>query len=112
MKVPPIDNRPGEWPHGVIENWTRLLARAQHLESKAGGSDAFEQMLATFREMMRTGRFDGFKALLTRRLAARALTWLWLHDDVIGPRLLNVRLLNTLIEAQQPRLTRITLVQM
>lgn len=112
MKVPPIDNRPGEWPHGVIENWTRLLARAQHLESKAGGSDAFEQMLATFREMMRTGRFDGFKALLTRRLAARALTWLWLHDDVIGPRLLNIRLLNTLIEAQQPRLTRITLVQM
>lgn len=112
MKVPPIDNRPGEWPQGAIENWTRLLARAQHLEGKVGGSDAFEQMQSTFREMMHTGRFEGFKALLTRRLAARALTWLWLHDEVIGPRLLNVRLLNTLIEAQQPRLTRITLVQM
>lgn len=112
MRVPPIDNRPGEWPGGVMQSWTRLLTRAQQLEGKAGGSDAFAQMLATLREMVRTGRFDGFKRLLAKRLAARALTWLWLHDEVIGPRLLNVQLLNTLTEAQQPRLTRITLVQL
>lgn len=112
MRLPPIDNSPSEWPQGVIVNWTRLLERAQHLEGKAGGSDAFERMLATFREMVRTGRFDGFKPLLAKRLAARALTWLWLHDEVIGPRLLNVQLLNTLTDAQQPRLTRITLVQL
>lgn len=112
MKLPSIDNRPGEWPQGVMQSWGRLLARAQQLEGKAGGSDAFAQMLATLREMVRTGRFDGFKALLGRRLAARALTWLWLHDEVVGPRLLNAQLLNTLIDAQQPRLTRITLVQL
>ena len=112
MKLPSIDNRPGEWPQGVMQNWGRLLARAQQLEGKAGGSDAFAQMLATLREMVRTGRFDGFKALLGRRLAARALTWLWLHDEAVGPRLLNAQLLNTLIDAQQPRLTRITLVQL
>lgn len=112
MKLPSIDNRPGEWPQGVMQSWGRLLARAQQLEGKAGGSDAFAQMLATLREMVRTGRFDGFKALLGRRLAARALTWLWLHDEAVGPRLLNAQLLNTLIDAQQPRLTRITLVQL
>jgi len=112
MRLPPIDNRPGEWPQGVMQKWTRLLTRAQQLEGKAGGSDAFAQMLATLREMVRTGRFDGFKALLARRLAARALTWLWLHDEAVGPRLLNAQLLNTLIDAQQPRLTRITLVQL
>ena len=112
MKLPLIDNRPGEWPQGVMQSWGRLLARAQQLEGKAGGSDAFAQMLATLREMVRTGRFDGFKALLGRRLAARALTWLWLHDEAVGPRLLNAQLLNTLIDAQQPRLTRITLVQL
>lgn len=112
MRLPPLDNRPGEWPQEVLHSWTRLLARAQQLEGKAGSSDAFERMLAVFREMVRTGRFDGFKPLLGKRLAARALTWLWLHDEVIGPRLLNTRLLNTLIDAQQPRLTRITLVQL
>lgn len=112
MRVPPIDNRPGEWPQGTTQSWVRLLERAQHLEGKAGGSDAFERMLAAFRDMVRTGRFDGFKPLLGKRLAARALTWLWLNDEVIGPRLLNVQLLNTLTEAQQPRLTRITLVQL
>lgn len=112
MRLPPLDNRPGEWSQEVLHSWSRLLARAQQLEGKAGSSDAFERMLAIFREMVRTGRFDGFKPLLGKRLAARALTWLWLHDEVIGPRLLNTRLLNTLIEAQQPRLTRITLVQL
>jgi hypothetical protein len=112
MKLPPIDNRPAEWPQGAMQKWTRLLARAQQLEGKAGGSDAFTQMLATLREMVRSGRFDGFKALLSRRLAARALTWLWLNDEAVGPRLLNAQLLNTLIDAQQPRLTRITLVQL
>lgn len=112
MKLPSIDNRPGEWSQGVMQSWGRLLARAQQLEGKAGGSDAFAQMLATLREMVRTGRFDGFKALLGRRLAARALTWLWLHDEAVGPRLLNAQLLNILIDAQQPRLTRITLVQL
>lgn len=112
MRLPPIDNRPAEWPQGAMQKWTRLLARAQQLEGKAGGSDAFTQMLATLREMVRSGRFDGFKALLSRRLAARALTWLWLNDEAVGPRLLNAQLLNTLIDAQQPRLTRITLVQL
>lgn len=112
MRLPPLDNRPGEWPQEVLHSWARLLARAQQLEGKAGSSDAFERMLAVFRDMVRTGRFDGFKPLLGKRLAARALTWLWLHDEVIGPRLLNTRLLNTLIEAQQPRLTRITMVQL
>lgn len=112
MRLPPIDNRPLGWPTSVFEGWERALNRARQLEARAGSSDAFERVLVSFRDMVCTGRFDGLRALLARRMPARALTWLWLHDEVIGARLLNVRMLNTLVEAQHPRLTRLTLVQL
>lgn len=112
MKLPPIDNRPAEWPQPVIDSWQALTERVKRMEARMGESDAFERTLATFRNMVSTGRFDGLRPLLQRRLAARALTWLWLNDPVCGPRLLNVRMLDTLLEAQHPRLTRLTLVQL
>lgn len=112
MRLPPIDNQPRAWPTSVFDGWERVLNRARQLETRAGSSDAFERTLAAFRDMVRTGRFEGLRGLLVRRMPARALTWLWLNDETVGPRLLNVRMLDTLIEAQQPRLTRLTLVQL
>lgn len=112
MRLPPVDNRPAEWPSSVIDVWTRLKEEAARMESAAGNSDAFERMIQRFREMARTGRFDGLVALLKRRMAARALTSLWATDRDYGLRLLNDRILDTLIAAQQPRLTRLTLVQL
>lgn len=112
MKLPPIDNRPGEWPPTVIEGWVRLVEKANRMKAKVGGSSAFERMLARFRDMAGSGRFDGLKELLTRRLGARALTWLWLHDEVVGFRLFNARMLDVLIEHQKPRLSRLTLIQL
>ncbi|HEK1008817.1 TPA: hypothetical protein SMP92_002088 [Pseudomonas putida] len=112
MNLPPIDNRPGEWPPTVIEGWVRLVEKANRMKAKVGGSDAFERMLARFRDMASSGRFDGLKELLGRRLGARALTWLWLHDEVVGFRLFNARMLDALIEHQQPRLSRLTLIQL
>ena len=112
MRLPPIDNRPADWPSSVIDVWTRLKEEAARMESAAGNSDAFERMIQRFREMARTGRFDGLVALLKRRIAARALTSLWATDRDYGLRLLNDRILDALIEAQQPRLTRLTLVQL
>ena len=112
MRVPPIDNRPTEWAQPVIDSWRGLTERAQGMVAEVGESDAFEQMLATFRGMVSAGRFDGLRPLLRRRLAARALTWLWLNDQTCGQRLLNVRMLDSLLESQSPRLTRLTLVQL
>lgn len=112
MRLPPIDNRPAEWPRSVIDVWSQLRERAASMESAAGNSDAFERMIQRFREMARTGRFDGLVALLKRRMAARALSSLWATDREYGLRLLNDRILDALIAAQQPRLTRLTLVQL
>ncbi|MGE3541756.1 MAG: EH signature domain-containing protein [Candidatus Tectimicrobiota bacterium] len=113
MMLPPLNRRPdASWPRSVRERWDHLLAQAQELKAAAGQSEAFEQMVARLRALVSTGRVDGLQSLLSHRLAARALTWLWLHDEVIGRRLLTVPMLNRLVAAQHPRLTRITLLQL
>jgi len=48
--------------------------------------------------------------MLKRRITARTLTSLWLKNEVI--ELLNARLLTTMLRAQQPRLTPMTLRQL
>lgn len=112
MRLPPLQLPPVEWPKVEVERWTVLIRKAEVLEAKAGNGDAFERTLAILRGMVASGRFDGLPVLLKRRIAARALTFLWLHDEAVGSRLLNPRLLDLLIEAQQPRLTRITFLQL
>lgn len=96
----------------VRERWTVLVEKVARMKAASGKSDAFEAMLARLRDMASTGRFDGLPELLKRRLTARALTWLWLNDETMGRRLLSSRLLSVLVDAQQPRLTRITLQQL
>ena len=112
MKLPPLHMPVVEWPARTIEVWQTLIEKGARMAAATGQGDAFEAMLARLRDMASTGRFDGLPALLKRRLTARALTWLWLNDEIIGRRLFSVRLLTVLVEAQQPRLTRITLQQL
>jgi len=96
----------------MLERWIVLTKKAATMETETGNNDAFERMLAVLRGMASSGRFDGLPELLRRRITARALSWLWLNDEVIGSRLLNTRLLAALLDAQQPRLTRMTLQQL
>lgn len=112
MRLPPVEWPSTGWSSHQFERWTGLVAKAARLEKSTGNNDAFERVLAMLRNMASTGRFDGLPELLRRRLTARALSWLWLNDEVIASRLLNPRLLGALLEAQQPRLTRMTLQQL
>ncbi|WP_132529818.1 EH signature domain-containing protein [Pseudomonas aeruginosa] len=112
MKLPPVHMPVAEWAPVVRERWTVLVEKVARMKAASGKSDAFEAMLARLRDMASTGRFDGLPELLKRRLTARALTWLWLNDETMGRRLLSSRLLSVLVDAQQPRLTRITLQQL
>ena len=113
MKLPPLlDQKPlTDWPDSALTRWSVLVKKTEQMKSSSGQGDAFENMLAALRKMASTGRFDGLVELLKRRLTARALTWLWLNDELTAMRLLNARMLAVLCDAQQPRLTRITLQQ-
>ena len=97
-----------EWQE---KEWHALQKKAA-LFNAARKSNAFEEMLKKLRDMALSGRFNGLLELLKRRITARALTWLWLNDEHISDRLLKPELLNALIIAQSPRLTRISLLQL
>lgn len=112
MRLPPVEFPVAGWSAQMLERWIVLTKKAATMETETGNNDAFERMLAVLRGMASSGRFDGLPELLRRRITARALSWLWLNDEVIGSRLLNTRLLAALLDAQQPRLTRMTLQQL
>ena len=112
MKLPPAALPSSDWSNQQIDRWGALVSKAEKLEAANGNGDAFESMLATLRNVVSTKKFEEFPKLLRRRIGARALTWLWLNDEVIGKQLLNQHLLSALTEAQKPRFTRITLQQL
>ncbi len=101
-----------DWPKAASEQWAQLVVRSRRLEASVGRGDAFEGMLAKLRAMASTGKFGGLRELLRRRIAARALTWLWLEGDPLVLRLFNSTMLDALVDAQKPRLTRITFLQL
>lgn len=110
MRLPPFVLPMAEWPSQQVARWSELVEQGSAMEASTGKSDAFERMLAVLRDMARTGHFDGLVDLLKRRMTARALSWLWLNDEAMA--LLTPRLIELLLEAQQPRLTRMTLQQL
>lgn len=112
MRLPPFEISVPSWTPTALDRWVVLTREAAQTVADSGNNDAFEQMLATLRKMAYEGRFARLPTLLKRRLTARALTWLWINDEMVCSRLLTPQLLNALVDAQQPRLTRISLQQL
>ena len=110
MRLPPVEWPNSEWASHQFERWTGLVSKAAKMEVAAGRNDAFERMQAILCDMAATARFDGLRELLKRRMTARALTDLWLNGKALA--MLNSHLLEVLLAAQQPRLTRMTLQQL
>lgn len=112
MKLPQLPALHFEWPDHVVEDWKRILADADKLEQKAGGGDVFEAMCKRLRTAVNLNDLtDLFKAL-DKRLGARALTWLWNNESDILKKSCRVSVVNELLQAQQPRLTRTTFLQL
>lgn len=112
MKLPQLPTLHPEWPSHVEEDWTRILVNADKLEQKAGGGDVFDAMCKRLRTAVNRSDFtDVFKAL-DKRLGARALTWMWNNESDILKNSCRVSVINELLRAQQPRLTRTTFLQL
>ncbi|ENC6419923.1 MULTISPECIES: EH signature domain-containing protein [Aeromonas] len=112
MKLPEAKPMLTTWALPTVNAWAELQTKASTMEGEAGHNDAFTQMLTSLRNMAISGRFEALPGLLKRRLTARALSWFWLSGDQYAERLLSPQLLSALLNAQQPRLTRITLQQL
>ncbi|MGL5372368.1 MAG: hypothetical protein ACRDBF_15300, partial [Plesiomonas shigelloides] len=112
MKLPYIQLSKFEWPVHKLKDWQELKSKAMQVEESAGKNDVFTEMLSVLRDMASQGNFARLPQLLTRKVTARALTWLWLSDDENWKRLLTPELLHILVKAQNGRLTRLTLQQL
>lgn len=112
MRLPRVELPIMQWDARQIERWAALESKTRKMSEAAGNNDAFERAVAELRNMASTGQFANLLVRLKRRIFARALTWLWLNDDVFASKMLNPNLLSTLEKAQEPRFTRMTLQQL
>lgn len=112
MRLPLVEWPATDWDARLLERWTVLQSKAAEMNEAAGSNDAFDSAVAELRNMASTGQFARLLEILRRRIVARALTWLWLNDEQFSSKMLNPRLLETLLEAQAPRFTRMTLQQL
>lgn len=112
MRLPLVGWTAADWDARLLERWSVLQSKAAEMSEAAGSNDAFDSAVAELRNMASTGQFGRLLEILKRRIVARALTWLWLNDEQFSSKMLNPRLLETLLEAQAPRFTRMTLQQL
>lgn len=110
MRLPPVEFPVAGWSAQMLERWIVLTKKAATMEASVGNNDVYERTCAELHRMAQTLRFDALPEMLKRRITARTLTSLWLKNEVI--ELLNARLLTTMLRAQQPRLTPMTLRQL
>lgn len=93
-----------DWKPAALDGWGKLVQEARHLEKCAGRGDLFRQVTLQLKQMVRNANFHGLSDLLEKRVAARALTQLWLDSEDFRKRLLNQTLLRALVSRQQPHL--------
>lgn len=102
MKLPPPESLKLDWKPSALESWISLVNEVRQLGENAGKGDLFQQITARLQQMSRTMDFSLLTKILDRRVTARALTQLWLEDETFRARLLNKKLLQSLITMQKP----------
>lgn len=102
MKLPPTESLKLDWNPSALESWISLVNEVRQLGENAGKGDLFQQVTARLQQMSRTMDFSSLPKLLDQRVTARALTQLWLEDENFRRRLMNIKLLQSLIAMQKP----------
>ncbi len=110
MKLPSPNLHLPPWPPMKLQVWKALAAKVDATGQKVGHGNAFEQMLETLRAHINKASIP--RELFQKRLGARALSWLWLHDHHEDRKVFSSKWLTALFEGQQPRVSRLTLLQL
>lgn len=112
MKLPHPPQLRMDWPDYVESDWSTLFERAEKHAQSSGGGDAFDSMCHRLANAIHRNDSSEVHTALKKRLGARVLTWLWCNDKAILKRSCKVLLLDSLVQQQQPRLTRTTFLQL
>jgi len=109
VKLTPPNSFTIKWKPDVLVNWKNLVDEVKELGSNVGKGDEFQKISVNLKNMARSANFSDLVSLIRSRVAARALTQLWLEDQSVKKRLLNIKMLDSLVLMQKPRLGIIAL---
>lgn len=112
MILPPIELVKISWKPVSLEPWVELLESTKKIEDNAGRGDAYLKAEEKLLNVVRNRNFGILPDLLQKRVAVRALTQLWLDDPDVLKKLMSPRLLEIMVNAQQPRLGRVPLLNL
>lgn len=98
------------WKALSLEPWEEITSSAKKVENNAGRGEVYQKAEGEIKEVANNKRFEVLPSLLMKRVAVRALTQLWLDDPEVLKKLISPRLLEIIVEAQQPRLGRVPLL--
>lgn len=102
LKLPAPESLRLDWKPAALDGWRLLVKETRLLGERAGKGDLFQQVTMELLQMSRTMQFHRLPELLKKRVTARALTQLWLENSDYRQRLMNRKLLQVLVERQQP----------
>jgi len=111
MRLPPQPLLNTDWPEATALAWQDVYLHADKLAKGGPGGDAFNEECQRLLSLLRKPSIRFAEFTLQRRISARAFSWLWLNDADFSARTLTQTNIAGLLNAQQPRLTRITLEQ-
>lgn len=112
MNLPPVAMLRIDWPKSALDGWSEIAIRTGKMSQAVGHNDAYLDVVRQLRGMASAADFSNLSSLLRRRIAARALTDLWMEDKVWQERFLKRKLVDLLVESQKPRLGRLSLLQL
>lgn len=112
MILPPLELVKISWKSSSLEPWVELAESTRKVQADVGRGDAYLKAEEKLLDVVRSRNFGVLPTLLKKRVAVRALTQLWLDDSDVLKRLMSPRLLEIIVDAQQPRLGRVPLLNM
>lgn len=104
MKLPSTDLLVIDWPRGAIESWSTLTEQVKRLGGKAGNNDTYYETAEQLKRLARTMDSHALATLMRKRVAARAMTQLWLEDAGFRESMFSQQTLKTLVQQQQGEL--------
>src|SRR5690606_23527350 len=101
MKLPSTDLLVMDWPRGAIESWSTLTEQVKRLGGKAGKNDTYYQTAEQLKRLARTMDSHALATLMRKRVAARAMTQLWLEDAGFRESMFSQQILKALVQQQR-----------
>lgn len=96
-----------QWDPEFGSAWIALGSRAVQLTQRAGTGVEFEKVMTQVRADLGAGDLEMVSERLVNRRYARALVTVWNEDEEVARRTMRGPLLQRLIDAQSPRLSRL-----